>query len=283
MAEQYITTMGPASEVLGLGAFTAQSTDTSEAQPEEQPVATDTQQTIVDPSLVEQAAEAVGDVDLNALEQQLNQLANPNQTTDTASPVEETVNIEENLGFEDLNKQFKQHIGVDLKTAVDNYASLVKVSQDLTARMREMERQTYLREQHVELQSTWMNDPEFQQGLQQGKSLQQMTQERINYLTRVYNALPKESKQKVDSAGVRGVTALWNTSKARTVVQQMPGNTAASPTATGGKQYKWSEIVAMDEKTYISTGIPLLDSGNYIDDRTNNSGNNNGSLQRTFH
>lgn len=247
---------------------------------------TQQQQPLVDQTQLQQASEAANAVDLNALEQQLSQITDPNATqqqpTQQTQQQQQTTNVEDAPGFAQFNEQAKQYLGVDIKTAINNYQEIVTVAQNVLRQAKQSQQETYLREQNLQLQSQWMSDPEVQQLMQQGQSLQQITNDRLAHLGRVYRALPASSRQKVDAAGVQGVMALWNSTRQQTVVQQMPTSIPqASNVNPGQKRYRWSEIAAMNDRDFQSIGMQLLDSGNYIDDRQQGAGNN-AILQRTF-
>ena len=275
MPQEYeAATVGPASQVLGLTAIEEPATEPTQEQSTAQETPT-TQQQVVDPQVVQQAAQTVESVDLNALDQALKDVQVPQQQK--AVTPEEPATGEADKNFEAFNAQFKEVMGVDLKTGLQQYQDVVAVAQNTVSAMREQQGHMALREAKVELAGMWMGDVEVQQQLQQGTPVMQIVEDRMQYCARVYKSLPAADKQKVDAAGTAGVVALWNSSKQRPQSQQLP-TSSVNAQAPNGKQLTREQILALPEKDFNDYGAALLDSGNYIKQQGVNS---NGSLQRT--
>lgn len=245
MAEiKYNTPAGNASSVLGVEAYESTKPVTESAQVEE-PLETE----------VEQALEET-EVDTDALTAEL----------DANIPVqeEEQKQTQETPEFTQFSEQFKQVVGVDLKEAITNYQELVNVSQQAIQQSQNAMREAHMQRQVLEVSAHWISDPDVQEQMKQGKSLQQVTNERLQSLARVYKSLPETLQQKIDAQGANGVISLYKSTKKG---KQAPNSSSSTSQGSQQPQYKWSEIVGWPEERYNAEGRALLMNRNYIDDR----------------
>ena len=255
---------------------------------------------------VQQARGIVESIDVEALRQRLSTVTRPGQqqhqqtnqqtTTQqqtTATPPgqqqQQQQGGEADKNFAAFNQQFKEVMGVDLQTGINNYKQLVQISQDMSSAMKQQQQQVALREAKIDLASAWMMDADVQVQMQQGTPITQIVEDRMQYLGRVYQSLPQQDRQQVDVAGTAGVIALWRSTKQQSQSQQVPigsvgvqqqQQTFQSPT---GQVLTREQIYALSDADFEAWGSQLLDSGNYAQTPQPQQGvNNYGTLQRTF-
>lgn len=289
--ERIATAVGPAASVLGVPS--APGTPVSpvvgqQPQPQQQPQQTPEQpNSNVLPPLVPQQQQqqqpnfqqqvqtaaatvnSIPQVDLNALQQNLATQAPAQQQQQVVPQQQQQVQYPNTVEFQTFSNQFKEYFGLDLKDAVNNYQQTVATSQNIAQQLQNVQQQAYVDRSVSQLGQAWANDPEVQQKVQQGHTLDSVVNERLTFLRRVYKELPEATRQEVDANGIGGVTALWNTIQNNSHQRQMPTavGQAAQQQMNTGQQYTYSQIIAMDEATFNSIGAKLLDSNNFIDDR----------------
>lgn len=154
--------------------------------------------------------------------------------------------------FQAFNDQFKQYMGVDLKTAYEQYAEMTKA-------LSQFQQQTELntaQQAAQSLQKDWgVNDAEFNR--------------RTEAVMKYADTLPPDLKSQFDS--VEGIKLLW----ARLDKQKAPsakGGATGTRSASAPQQFKKSELFAMmqnDPAKYTSLQGAIknaYETGNVIDD-----------------
>lgn len=219
---------------------------------------------------VQQGQQLVDAVNMQTLQTNLQGVQPAPQQQQQVQP-----NFPDTPEFNTFAAQFKQYMGgMELKDAVTNYQNLVTASQNATQQVQQIQMQAQQDRARYDLGQQWYNDPAAQQEMAQGKPMTQIVNERLQYLARVYQTLPQASRQQIDAAGTGGVTALWQSLNTSQQQLQVPNQTAGMGQQSSqqqlqpnGQQYTWSQIIAMKEDDFQRIGGPLLNSGNFIDDR----------------
>lgn len=221
-----------------------------------------------------QAQQNVDAVDLNALKQNLAGIGQNNAADNgDTPPVQQQSQQQQPMGeadknFANFNNQFKEVMGVDLKTAVNNYDQLTKTAQTAITQMQTMQNEMALERAKITLGNVWMMDSDVQQQIAQGGNIQNIVAERMQYLAGISRSLPPEVRQQIDSAGVAGVVQLWKSTRQQTQQQQVPVGAQApqqqqpsSYTTPDGKSITREQILALSDKDFNAWGANLLDGG----------------------
>lgn len=214
-----------------------------------------------------QAQQNVDAVDLTALKQNLANVGNNTPVDNNNTPEPQKPTGEADKNFESFNTQFKQVMGVDLQTAVNNYDQLTQTAQNAITQMQQMQNDMALERAKITLGNVWMMEPDVQQQIAQGGNIQNIVNERMQYLAGISRSLPPEVRQQIDSAGVAGVVQLWKNTRQQTQQQQVPVGAQApqqqpsSYTTPDGKPITREQILALNDKDFNDWGANLLDSG----------------------
>lgn len=127
-------------------------------------------------------------------EQQSQEQQTEQQTPEDASPSDR---------MKELQRLFKEEMGVDVSEAVENMNSFNETSQQVLESIRQAEERLTLRQQEFELSQAWASE------VPPGQNVRQVVNDRVERMSRVYSQLNDTMKQRIAAAGTDGMLALW--------------------------------------------------------------------------